>query len=116
MRANEMLFVALCAGLLVPFAAMAQQGGMVVSPPAIQAIETHLQQNRTREQREMMEYKNTAPVPTRQSTYSAGAMRKPVAAKPKEAPSTIQDLDEQALFDRPGAVRRDSKLHRSTIK
>ena len=116
MRANKMWFVVLGTGLSGPFPALAQQGGMVVPPPAIQAIDTHLQQTRTREQREMIESKSVALVQSRQTTSPTGSKRNPVAAKPKEVPSTIRDLDEQAIFDRPGSIGADGKSQRRFIK
>jgi len=117
MKTNEMAFAALCAGLLVPFPTLAQQG-MVMPPPAIQAIDTHLQQTRTREQREAMEDKSAASVSLRQAAYgqSGGAVKKPIVAKPKAVQSTIQDLDDQALFDRPGSIRADNKSPRRATK
>lgn len=108
---NEVALAILCAGLLVPFSVLAQQG-MAMPPPAIQAIDTHLQQTRTREQREAMEFKNTALVSPRPATYgqSGGSVKNPVVKKPKAVQSTIQDLDNEALFDRPGPIRADNKL------
>jgi len=117
MKTNEVAFAALCAGLLVPLPALAQQG-MVMPPPAIQAIDTHLQQSRTREQREAMEYKTTAPVSPRPAPLSqpGAPVKKSVVAKPKVVQSAIQDLDDQALFDRPGPIRADSKSPRKPSK
>lgn len=107
MKTNTVgLVIMLCACLPVSLSALAQQG-MVMPPPAAQAIESHLQQTRIREQRDAMETKKTVPVTQRQAAHSQP--KNPVAAKPKEAPSAIQDLDGEALFDRPGQVRTDSK-------
>ena len=117
MKTNEVALAVLSAGLLIPFPVLAQQG-MVIPPPAIQAIDTHLQQTRTREQREAMEYKNTPPVPPRPAAYgqSGGSVKNPVVKKPKAVQSTIQDLDDQALFDRPGPIRADNKSPRRPTK
>lgn len=107
---KEMLCVVLGSCLLVALPVLAQHA-MVMPPPAIQAIDTHLQQTRTREQRDAIESKSAAPVQSRQAAHNqpGGSVKNPVAAKPKEAPSTIRDLDDQALFDRPEPIRADGK-------
>jgi len=116
MRANKMLFVALCAGMPGVLPALAQQGGMVVPPPAIQAIDAHLQQIRTREQRETMESKSPASIPPRQTARSSATVKNPASAKSKELPSTIQDLDEQAIFERPGLIDAQGKSQKRSRK
>lgn len=120
MKTKEMVRAVLGSCLPVAFLAppVLAQHTMVMPPPAIQAIDTHLQQARTREQRDAIESKSVAPVPPRQATHSqpGGAVKNPVATKPREAPSTIRDLDDQALFDRPEPIRAEGKSRRRTTK
>ena len=68
--------------LLVSFPAFAQQ--MVMPPPAIQAIDTHLQQSRTQKQHEALGEERAASSPPRQTTQSKPSSQKTTAkVKPK---------------------------------
>lgn len=113
MKTNKLVLAVLCVCLLASLPALAQQH-MVMPPPAAQAIETHLEQTRTQEQREAMENKSAAPATPRKAARKkpAGSIKTPAVTK--EAPPTIQDLDDQALFDRPG--RSGSKSPRRPTK
>ena len=117
MKTNKAVLAMRCACLLLPLPALAQQG-MVMPPPAAQAIEQHLQQTRTREQREDIENKRAVPVAPRQATRKqpVASVKNPALTNSKEAPSNIQDLDDQALFDRPGQMRSDGKSSRRPTK
>lgn len=86
--------------LLISLPVLAQQ--VVMPPPAIQAIDTHLQQSRTQKQHEAMEErKRDASLPPRKTTpvqpgsaKADAATRKPKAAgKPPKAAATEQSPD-----------------------
>lgn len=77
MKPSLMSGVALAAGLL-SCASFAQPGAMR-APVLPQAIETHLQQQRTLEQREAIEAKAATPEPTQP------APKKPAAKKARKA-------------------------------
>lgn len=82
MKPKLMPGVALATGLLSCFASFAQPGAMR-APVLPQAIETHLQQQRTLEQREAIEAKVVAPDPA----PTQPALKKPAAKKAKKAQS-----------------------------
>lgn len=107
----------LCAGFLSTFPALAQHG-MVMPPPAIQAIDTHLQQNRTREQRDAIEYKRSVPVEQIQpQNYQTGGIKKnPAASKSKSPQTSKQSFDDQSRFDRTEQLRANNLPTRNQSK
>lgn len=95
MRTNKMVFAFLCACFLLASHPVFAQHAMIGPPPAIQAIETHMQQTRTREQRDAIEQKSAAPVPPRQAVTGqpGDTMKSPAAAKPKALQPSPPDTD-----------------------
>lgn len=83
--------------LLLACAEAVAQG--VMAPPAVHAIESHLQQERTRQQREAMEAQRAVPLPSRPATPY------PPQAVPQATPSRFQNLDNEAIFERPAPPR-----------
>jgi len=93
MKKNELVSTLSVVCLLVSLPALAQQN-LVMPPPAIQAIDTHLQQSRTQKQREAMEQKRAAaPVPHQQTARKKSDSSKTGAVKAKSNPA----LHEQSL-------------------
>lgn len=83
MKANEIASTLSAFCLLASFPVLAQQ--IVMPPPAARAIDTHLQQSRTQKQREAMEDKRTASLPSHQTKNNQPGNQKvgAVTAKPK---------------------------------
>lgn len=92
MKANKMVSALPVFCLLVSLPALAQQN-LVMPPPAIQAIDTHLQQSRTQKQREAMEQERAASLP-RQTTRNKPGNQKPDAATAK--PKAVRKLSKTA--------------------
>lgn len=109
MKTEKMIRLLLCSGLLCSLPALAQQG-RVMPPPAIQAIDTHLQQTRTREQRDAIENKSSAPVEqTQPPNYQTGGIKKNLGtSKPKSPQATKQNFDDQTRLDRTEQLRANS--------
>ena len=93
MKANKMVSALPVFCLLVSLPALAQQN-LVMPPPAIQAIDTHLQQSRTQKQREAMEQKRAASLPPRQTTRNKPGNPKTDAATAK--PKAVRKLSKTA--------------------
>lgn len=106
MRTNKLVNVALYAGLITSLPAIAQQGAMI-PPPAIQAIDTHLQQKRTRDQRELYESRSASPLPPAQSAnYQTGGIEKaPPVNRAKIVRTPDQGIDDQNRLDRSDQLR-----------
>ena len=79
MKSNLMSSVACAAGLLICCTSHAQPGGMR-APMVPQAIDTHMQQKRTLEQREAIEAKAAVAEPASQPA----AAKKPAVKKAKK--------------------------------
>jgi|GEM_PF-6791201 len=87
MKTNYTLFTLQIVGLLVSLPALAQPGTQT-----IQAIDRHLQQTRTAEQRKAMETKSADALPPGKTTNSQQPKKKATKKKPKavKKPETVQ--------------------------
>ncbi|CAB1368029.1 hypothetical protein [Denitratisoma oestradiolicum] len=89
MNAMKTLRVTVLGSLLLSSLALAQPARMMM-PPALPAIETHLQQQRAAEQREAMDKPGAAVAPSgqvEQAKSPAPARKTPPKKKRKPAPS-----------------------------
>lgn len=114
MQTNKWVNTVFFAGLVSSLPAIAQPSA-VIPPPAIQAIDSHLQQKRTREQREVYESRSVSPLPPAQpSTYQTGGIEKtPAANRAKNVRKQDSAVDEQNRLDRPEPLRASGKSSRN---
>lgn len=114
MQTNKWVTTVLYTGLVFSLPAIAQPGP-VIPPPAIQAIDSHLQQKRTREQREVYESRNVSPLPPAQpSIYQTGGIEKtPAANRAKNVRKQNSAVDEQNRLDRSEPLRASGKSTRN---
>jgi hypothetical protein len=84
----------------------------MLPPPAVHAIESHLQQERTRQQRQALEAQRAVPVPSRPAKPTP-----PQAARvPGAAPSRFQNLDDEAIFERPAPPRAPKQAKKKVTR
>lgn len=117
MQTNKWVNTVFFAGLVSSLPAIAQPSA-VIPPPAIQAIDTHLQQKRTREQREQREVyesRSVSPLlPAQPSTYQTGGIEKTAAAnRAKNVRKQDSTVDEQNRLDRSEPLRASGKSSRN---